>query len=758
MRIKGTFLILFFAVAGVFSSYAADKVSKVTIKGNKIVSNAAIMSTIKTRKGQLYNEDVINSDVKDLYATGYFENIEVSKKKTAEGVEVIFKFKEKPVVNEVTVKGTRRINKKRIEKLITIKKGSFLDEYQLKEVANTIEDFYQKRGFSEAKVTYKTSISKDNHANVKFIISENSRIRVRKIIIKGNKNVRTKRILKLMHTKKKWFFIRSGILKESTLVDDVKRIEDFYKERGFSEVKASYSISRSGRNAYVTITINEGKRYYIGAVMISGNKVITTKQIRKSLGLKENDVYIESKVNEAVDNIRGLYIDRGYIYAAVKPVTFFNPQTKKIDITFKIKERHIAHVEKIEIRGNTKTRDEVIRRELRIYPGDKFEGGKIRKSRQRLENLGFFENIRFSSEPGSKPNWENLIINVKEAKTGYLSFGGGYSSVDSFTGFVELRQRNFDYKNWRTFTGGGQDLTLMASAGSVTKRYELDFTNPWIFDKPISFGFQLYKRGHQQDENVGYGYEEDVTGEAIKFGREFNDQFKGSIGYRFESVKIKDVVSDASQALKDEVGTKDLSTIELGTTYDTRDNVFSPSKGIYFNNSLGITASFLGGDTNFVRFESEFSKFFPLMRRSVIEFKLRVGIENTFSDTDKVPLYDRFFAGGASTIRGYHERKVGPIDPITHDPIGGDSLFVGNIEYTYPLNSVLKAAAFFDTGNVWKKAGDLLSGGIKSSVGVGIRVKTPMGPLSIDYGWPLNVEPGETSKTGRFNFNVSRGF
>ena len=755
---RKVFLVLFCAIVSAFSSFAADKISNIEIKGNKIVSNATIISTIKTRRGELYNEEVINNDIKNLYATGYFDNIKVDKKYSENGIVVIFKFKEKPVIKAVSIKGTRRINKKRIEKLIAIKNGSFLDEYKLKEAANTIEDFYQKKGFSDAKVTYNIKIDKDNHANVEFIVNESSRVIIRKIIIKGNSHVKTKRILKLMHTKKKWLFIRRGILKESTLSDDVKRIEDFYKERGFGEVKVDYSIDRVGNNAYITVTIQEGKRYYVGIIRVEGNKVITTGRIRKAIGFKENDIYIERKVNDAANNIRGLYIDKGYIYAVVKPATFLNPQTNKIDITFSIVENHIAYVERIDIKGNTKTRDKVIRRELRIYPGDKFEGEKIRKSRQRLENLGFFESVRFDSEPGSKPNWENLIVDVKEAKTGYLSFGGGYSSIDSFTGFIELRQKNFDYKNWKTFTGGGQDLNLIASFGDITKRYELDFTNPWIFDKPISFGFQLYRRGHEQDEDVGYAYEEDVTGGAVKFGREFNDQLKGSIGYRFESVRIKDVVDDASQALKDEAGTKKLSTAELSLAYDTRDNVFSPSKGIYFNNSLGITASFLGGDTDFIRFESGLSKFFPVFRKSVLEFRLRLGIEEPFSDTDKVPLYSRFFAGGASTIRGYHERKIGPIDPVTHDPIGGEALFVGNIEYTYPLNSILKLATFFDTGNVWEKASDLLSGGIKSSVGVGIRVKTPLGPLSLDYGWPLDVEPGETSKTGRFHFNVSRGF
>ena len=739
------------------SALCADKIFQVKITGNKTVSSEKVISIIKTRRGEVYNENIINNDIKSLYETGYFDTIEVNKESTPQGIVVTFELKEKPVIKEILIKGAHRIHKKRIEKIIDLQEGAFLDEYKLKEVADKIKDFYSKKGFSSAKVDYNISVDKENHATVTFNIEEEGVVRVRKIIVKGNEHVRTKRIKKLMRTREKWLFNR-GILKEETLVDDAKRIEDFYKERGFSEVKVNYSIDRIKNDAYVTINIKEGNRYYIGTVRIEGNKVFTVDELKKAAALKEDDIYIERKIKEAVNNIRGKYIDKGYIYAQVKPTTFLNPQTKKIDVSFEITENEVAYVEKIEIQGNTKTRDKVIRRELRIYPGDKFEGEKIRKSRQRLENLGFFEEIRFDSEPGSKPNWENLIVDVKEAKTGYLSFGGGYSSIDQFTGFIEIRQRNFDYKNWSTFTGGGQDLSLMASFGSLSDRYELSFTNPWIFDKPISFGFQGYKRSHEQDEDVGYGYEEDITGGSIRFGREFSDYLKGSVGYRFESVKIADIVSDASQDLKDEEGKHSFSTIELGLVYDTRDNVFSPSQGVYFSNSLDITASFLGGDKDFIAFSSVVSKFFPMFRKSVIEFRVRVGIEEPFSDTKKVPIYKRFFAGGASTIRGYHERKIGPIDAVTEDPLGGEALFVGNIEYTYPLSDIFKVAAFFDTGNVWAKRSDFLSGGLKSSVGLGIRVKTPLGPISVDYGWPLNKEPGEEGKEGRFHFNISRGF
>ncbi|MCM8773551.1 MAG: outer membrane protein assembly factor BamA [Candidatus Omnitrophica bacterium] len=757
MKKKIKLIFIMIIVTAPLLSFAQQRISKIEILGNKVVSTANILSKIKTQVGNIYNEALVNEDIKNLYSTGYFENIEIEKKIVDGELVLFYKVEEKPIVKEVVVEGLAYPRKKRIEKMIDIKKESFLDEMKLKEIKDKILDFYNKRGFSETEVNYKIGVNNDKEAKIVFNIEEKDLIRVKKILIKGNTVFREKQIKKLMKTKEKGF-LSKGIFKDETLEDDVKRIEDFYKERGYSEVNISSQVDYLKGYAYITINIIEGERYYIGRINIEGNEEITLEILEKGRELKSGDIFVERKVNDEVNRLRGLYIDRGYIYSQVIPSTFLNPDTQKIDINFRIVESELSYVERIDIVGNLKTKDKVIRRELRIYPGDKFEGEKIRKSRRRLENLGFFEEIRFDTQPGSQPNYENLIVEVKEAKTGYLSFGGGYSSIDEFTGFVELRQRNFDYKNWSTFTGGGQDLSLMASFGTITENYELNFLNPWIFDIPVSFGFEGYKRSHQREEDVGYGYEQVVKGGAIKFGREFSDNFKGDLGYRIESVEICDVVETATQELKDETGRSDLSSLEFSLAFDTRDNVFTPSKGLYLANVFQVTGGFLGGDKDFLSYFSRLSLYYSLLKKSVIELRLRLGLADPFSNTDKVPIYRRFFAGGSSTIRGYNERKVGPIDPITEDPIGGEAMFVGNIEYTYPLIDILKVATFFDTGNVWSKRSDIFSGGFKSSVGAGIRVKTPLGPINLDYGWPLNLEPGEEGKEGKFHFSISRGF
>lgn len=759
LTVTGTIGLMLFFLAlnpAAYTQEVEETVSRIDIKGNEIVSDATIITKIRIRAGQPYNKNVINTDVKNLYATGFFETVEVDREDSSEGVVVIFKVKEKPVLKKITLEGTRFIRPKKILEAIDLSEGSFVDEYRVEEAVRKIKDLYTRKGFSQAEVVYElVSSETKNEVTVEFTIIENRVLKVRGVKVKGNKAEPARRIIKLMKTRKAWLFNR-GLFKEEALSDDVLRITDYYRSQGYSDVKVDIDVEYRPKGVYLTVNIDEGRRYYVGRITLEGNRQVTAADIFKAMELKSGGVFSEQAIYEDSSNIREIYVDRGYIFSQVEPLSVLNPQTERVDITYKISESEVAYVEDIEIKGNIKTKDKVIRRELRIYPGDKFDGKKVRKSKERLENLGFFEEIRFGTEPGDEPNYVNLIVDTKEAKTGYLSFGGGYSSIDEFIGFVEIRQRNFDYRNFSTFTGAGQDLSLMLSLGTLTDRYELSFTNPWIFDRPVSFGFDVYKKGHKRDKSVGYGYEQEITGGDLRLGREFNDYWKGGVAYRLERVEIKDVV-DTSSELMEEEGANDLSSGEVALTYDSRDSIFSTLSGIYFRNVFQYFGGPFGGDKDFLKYFTRISFYFPVINKSVIELRLRGGFADPFSDTTKVPIYERFFAGGASTIRGYRERKVGPVDS-DGDPLGGEAMFIGNIEYTYPLADFLKVASFFDSGNVWSKNSDFFKGNLYSSIGLGLRVKTPIGPVSVDYGWPLDTEPGEEGKEGRFHFNVSRAF
>lgn len=622
---------------------------------------------------------------------------------------------------------------------------------------------YEKMGFSQAQIDYKVDIDKETHkAKVEFVVAEGKKIRIKDIYVQGNNAFKRGRILRLIKTKRAWLF-NAGVLKEDVLKEDVERIKAFYRRGGFTDVAADYEIRSDPKKPfllYVIINLQEGKKYLVGNITVQGNKDIEMKDILASL--KEcvpGKVFSEEALKLDVANIQGLYFDRGYISARVQEATSVNPYTGRVDIVYNIIENEIAYVNKIKIRGNIKTRDVVIRRELRIHPGDRFDGEKLRRSKERLQNLGFFEDISYDTEDTPAPDKKDLVVEVKESKTGAFSFGGGYSTVDAFVGFVEIEQKNFDWKNFPYFTGAGQDLRFRASFGTITSGFDLSFTEPWVFDYPVSFGFDAYKRTHKRDEDVGYGYDEDVTGGDLRLGKEISEYLRADLMYRFDRIEISDVTDTATDDLKRESGKNNISSLTPSFTFDSRDNVFYPRKGDLLTGSLDWAGGLLGGDKDFWKFFGRVSHYFPLPRDSSLELRARVGLGKPYGDSDSIPIYERFFAGGTYTIRGYEERSIGPIDPASKDPLGGNSLLVGNIEYTYPLFSFLKAAAFYDIGNVWEKLGDIGSGGLKSGIGLGVRIKTPIGPIMLDYGIPLNKAPGEDSKSsGRFHFSASHGF
>jgi len=739
-------------------------VTAVEIKGNKNISTNTIISKMKTRVGSPYQENIISDDLKRLYLLGFFSDIKIDSEPYKEGVKVIITVAERSVIEKITFSGIRRLTmrEEKIKESLKSKEGQYLDYPSLAEDTKNIKKLYEKIGYGQAEVNYKVDINKDTaKARIEFSVDEGKRIRVKNIFVEGNNHYSDKRILKLMKTKRAWFF-NAGALKDEVLTEDIERIKSFYHRQGFTDVAVDYEIKSDARRPYlyITIKIQEGKKYLVGNVTIQGNEKISQNDIL--LKLKDcvpGKVFSTEALKQDIVNIQGLYFDRGYIFAQVQEATSLNSYTGRIDITYKIAENEIAYVDKIKIRGNVKTRDVVIRRELRIKPGDKFDGDKLKRSKERLQNLGFFEEVNYDTENTNVADKKDLVVEVKESKTGAFSFGGGYSSVDEFVGFAEIEQKNFDWKNFPYFTGAGQDLKLRASIGTITNSFDLSFTNPWVFDYPVSFGFDAYRRSHDRESDIGYGYSEKILGGDLRLGKELSEYVKGNLMYRYDIIDITDMTDNATDDLKREYGKNTISSAGFGLTYDSTDNAFDPTKGDILSGSWECAGGPFAGDKNFIKFFGRGSHYVPLLRGSVLEFRGRVGMGKPYGDSDVIPIYERFFAGGAYTIRGYNERKVGPIDSVSKDPLGGESLLVGNIEYTYPLFSFIKLASFYDTGNVWSQMGKIGSGGFKSGVGLGVRIKTPVGPVMLDYGIPLNKEPGEDSKkSGRFHFNMSHGF
>ncbi len=741
-------------------SNSTEIVKLIDIKGNKTINVSSILSKIKTRAGQPYLDTVISDDLKRLYNTGYFSDVRVKKIPYMGGVKVVIYVKEKPIVDEITFSKTRYIKIKAIKEKLKTVVGKFLDKRLLKEDINTIKQMYVNKGFTNAEVDVQSFVDDvTNKASVHFMIKEGNRVVVRRIYISGNYHYPDKRILKIIKTRSKTLF-NSGKFKQEVLDEDMERIMAFYEQNGFIDANADYTIKKMKKGGLeIDIHIDEGKQYFIDSVVVVGNKEVTDKEILSVIkNVKQGEIFSKERVEEDINNIRALYFDRGYIFANVEDSTSLDEYTGKVKVKIKINEGEVAYIRKIKIQGNTRTRDIVIRRELRMFPGDRFDGGKLRRSKERLNNLGYFEEVGFDIEDTSIPNEKDLVVQVKEAKTGTFSFGGGFSTVDKFVGFIEIEQRNFDITNWPTFTGGGQHLQLRAETGSTRNNLILSFFEPWLFDYPVSFGFNAFRTERTKEEDIGYAYDEERVGGDISLGKQFSEYVSGTVSYKREVITIDNMDSNVSADLAAEKGTNTVSMISFDLKRDSRDNVFSPTKGFIISGSFDIAGKFFGGDKEFYRTQFIGSYYIPLKFDSVLEFRLRAGVIDAYGDSSKVPIFERFFAGGARTIRGYDERKVGPLDSVTNDPIGGEGMLVANIEYTIPIIDIVKMAAFFDSGNVWADMNDFGSGGIKSGVGIGLRVKTPVGPINLDYGYPLNKEPGEDSRSGKFYFSISRGF
>ncbi len=773
MRSKTLFLsfLLVFSFFQIFASSAhssdSDKIVKaVDVKGNKTVSSLTILAKVKTQVGQPLSSAILNEDLKRLYGLGYFTDVRIDQEDLLDGVKVMFVVVEKPVLSEIKIEGNKKIGHDAVKKEMQSTVGDFVDQKRVRDDIESIRKLYEKKGFSDVKIDDSLDVNPDtNQAVLRILIDEGSKVRIRDIQVVGNKSIKSGDILGKIKTKKMewWGWFHSGYLNEEDLSEDVERIKALYDEAGFSDVDVKTDTEPIGSakdsgDIILKIIINEGKKYLVGDVQLKGNSVIKSDEIMKAIAMTKDKPFSRRGLRLDVANIQDLYFEKGYLSAQIRSESVYNETTDRVDLNYTITENELTYVGRVRIQGNTKTKDNVIRRELRAYPGESFSGAKLKRSKERLYNLGFFEDVRFDTDPGATPNTRDLLVSVKEGKTGEFSFGGGYSSIDSIIGFVQIRQKNFDWQNWKNFTGAGQDFMMRFEGGSVRKNAELSFTEPWVFGYPYSFGFDLYRKEFDKSSNSGYFFSERKTGGDLRLGKEFTEYDKGLLMYKLEEVKISDIPDDASQALKDESGRNTTSSVALTLTHDQRDNIYNPTKGFMVSGTGEVAGGALGGDKNFTKLYGIASSYFKNFDKMVLELKGRAGIADAYGKTNDVPIYERYFAGGANTIRGYREQRVGPRDPGNQQPVGGDAYWIFNVEETFPIYpDLIKGAVFFDTGNVEEKIGDFGKGGLVSGAGVGVRIKTPIGPVKLDAGYPLDDIPQEKKKL-RFYFNISQGF
>jgi len=678
-------------------------IEDIEIRGNQIISSGTILNKIKSRRGATLRQGVINDDIKRLYASGFFQDIKVDVVEGDPGkFRVIFTVDEKPIVRQIIIEGNESVQETKVRKEIKVIEGQILDPKVVKESVVAIRTLYGNKGFKFIEVKSEVDVNENTKEAILYIlIDEGQKYKIGRVQFEGNSAFSSRKLRGLMRTKaRSVFLLRFGVFHDDHFQNDLEKINGAYQRAGFADIRVepSFDYDRDLKEMIITIKVDEGLVYYAGDVRIQGNVLYPESEIWEVLSMLPGDVYSQINLNDDISAIQRFYFYQGYIAAQINPEVQFNKETGKVDILYTIFEGDLFFINKVKIRGNTKTKDMVIRRELRIRPGEKFDGQAVDNSKERLESLGYFEEVIFETEEvenATAPNVRDIIFKVKERQTGQLSFGGGVSSIETLIGFAEVSQSNFDLMNWPTFTGGGQNVSFRARLGTRTRDVDFSFTEPYVFNKPYSYTLRLYNT-FEEAENIQW--DEKRTGTSMTVGHSFTDTFSASTGFTLEQVKIEDVEDGASDQILENGDKNNLLKGRFTVAHDTRNNRLNPTRG----HLASITPEIVVGDSEYYSLFFSFSKYWTFFRTHVLESRTRVGGMETTGSTKSVPVFDRYFAGGIGTVRGYGFRRVSPFDPEGDegDPVGGQSLIIQNIEYSFPIIDNFKGIIFMDIAQV----------------------------------------------------------
>src|SRR5437016_9175197 len=777
-------------------------VEKIEIKhvGPPAVSDDLVRANIHVKPGDPYNPNATTDDIRTLKATGYFYNIRVAVERTDGGVKLIYVVQGQPVLSDIRFEGNRKYNNTRLLKKVKSKIGEPLDDYKLFSDAQEIKKLYEKAGYQQTKVDSKQSINEQlGRATVTFEIKEAPKVRIMEVQFVGAQAFSQRKLSKQLKTRRHWMFswlTGSGKLKEEQFQEDQEKLKDFYWSEGYIdfEIKEGKLDYVSPTRLVIRFVVYEGQRYKVGSVEFKGNARFTAEQIRQGvvvLGhpvkprMLEGEIFTPKGLEKDREAIEDFYGAHGYIGKGERDRiivgTVKNPNTDRgtMDLVYQIDEGEPSKIEKIEIRGNTKTKDKVIRRELSVSPGDVFDMVRVKLSKERLEGLQYFTQgkVQMSVEPTEVPNLKNLIVDVEEGPSGNFYFGAGFSSIDQLFGYVGMTQGNFDLFNPPYFTGGGQKLRLQATIGTKQENYEVIFVEPWFLNRHLALEVNLFHRDLRYLSDL---YSQRETGATLGLTRAlFTDAFRVGLSYTIENVgshidpgltATNYVLSQGplnwptqtaippqvSPTLAQEAGARLVSKVGLRLSYDTRGGGFLPNRGQLSSFGVTVAGGPFGGDTDFYNLELESSWYFRgLWEGHVLELGGRAGVVEAYGDSTRVPLFDRFFLGGANTLRGYKFRHVGPVDEFG-EPLGGNTYWMGSAEYSIPLIERLRFAVFYDIGMVYSRAYDFDFANYNDNWGVGLRLAIPQlgpAPLRLDYAFPI-THGADPSGAGRFQFSV----
>jgi outer membrane protein insertion porin family len=726
--------------------------------GPQTIAREKVLAQIRTKAGDPYSESLVEQDIKALYKTGQVQNVRIFGQPEGNGVKVMVVLQTRSLVNEIEIEGAERISAKKLRKQIALKINGPLSEDELQKAREKIVESYQAKGFTNIDVKYKVETDEARGTSrVIFTINEGTKGAVSAIRFEGNTKFSDRILRKQMKTKGKTFYSfldKSGRLDETQLEQDINAVKEWYQDHGYIDVEVK-EVRRERAKGRMTIVVvlAEGPLYHVGKIRISGTKVASEQKVRALLKMKEGGIYSPKQIRDDSKKIADAYGSGGYVDLQVTPQGV-PAGDRLIDVHYQIQEGGPSFVQRINIVGNTRTKDKVIRREVLIAPGDVLNSVRVETTKKRLDNLGYFSKVETYPEDTGVSGRKDLTIQVEEKRTGSLNFGAGFSTIDQLVGFVEMSQGNFDLLNWPSFTGAGQKFRFRIQYGNTRKDVTLSLTEPYFLDRRLSLGGELFYR---EADYLSSLYTQRNYGFSLETRKAVAPFTAVSLQYRIEAIELFNVSPSASSQILLEQGQTTKSQITAGISNDTRDNPFLTRTGHRISLTPYVAGGFLGGSEQIYGFSLDARQYFHLWKDSILLFSGEVASVDNWGSGTRVRIYDRLFLGGSNDLRGFNFRDVSPRD-IKGEPLGGQSLATVTVEYTMPIIEKARVAVFYDTGFVNAAPWDFSTNHVVSDVGVGLRLDLPIGPLRIDYGIPIQKDGFKDAKGGKFNFNVGYQF
>ncbi len=732
------------------SSYEGVVIDRIDYYGNRIILLDKIKEIVSINPKDKFTSESLKNNIKKLYDTNYFYKIDAVIKEINKEIVLIIRFEENPILATFTIKGNEEISEKDLKEPLNLSIGKIVSRKQLEISKKVVKQFYFFKGFNNVQV--EDSIFPIGEGKIEYVISvkEGKRGYVKGIDLLGVDESFKKELLKSIQTKVKWVWspiTGRGRLSLELVDMDEQNVKQFFLNKGFLDIKTdkpivTYDQVKDGYK--VVFNVNQGVRYKTKSITLKGDLIKKEEELKSLLLLKEDEFFGTGKLTQDIEKLNTIYGDESYAFANISPSVVKDKSSDKVIIDFNIEKGEKFKVNLINISGNTRTRDKVIRRQILVNENDDYSASKIKASKQRVNRRGFFEKVEISEKPAVKKNFLDLNVEVEEKATGFFSIAGGYSSTENLLLGIQIQESNL--------LGYGKQLSTSVTVGGLSKNFSVDYNDPYFFDTLYTFGLQLFNTEYQYVD-----FDRNSFGGKIRVGKAVSDWSYLNFRYRYENMEIDNLKLGANEVFQQ--GEDKISALGVGITYDTRDNFINPSRGVSTGFNIEESNDILGANLYYTKYSTNFSKYYSIKRNHTLAYKVEGAFVDFRDIGNKIIVGERFYLGGPNNLRGYKASRVSPrrlLSTGNFVRIGGNKYVFNTLEYLFPiaLETGLRGILFVDAGNTYDESEniDYNPNDMRKDMGFGFRWLSPMGPLKLDFGFPIgNRKSGESKFEVQFS-------